>query len=638
MAGVDSRLVSVVIPTRNEAGNIGPLVRRITDAAADIVEEIIFVDDSDDKTPQVIDRVATGSQLPVRLIHRRPGSRDGGLGGAVIQGISEAKCDWVLVMDGDLQHPPEVVPDLVNAMNEGADVAIASRRHAGLRAANAGPFRRFVTSLASSVTKAVFPMRLTDVSDPLTGFFLVDRRRIPAGLRPDGFKILLEILVAGEKLEAVEIGFDFGDRVSGRSKASLKEGVRFVKLIGRLRLSSNRRGRRMRSSTSTGLEYRYDIHGVIKIASEARLPELEWFRTNEEMATPDVTVRLGKPKRAVDGLEYTEQFGWAGFAVRIEGIDHIDIHASRLVGRSPHVLYTNIVEPVLRWEFVRRGYALVHSACVVSDGNAYLVTARTDTGKTTTALKLLETGDLEFLSDDLCLVTPEGGLLAYPKPMTLSYHTVKAVNPSALTFGEKVALQPQSRLHSRSGRRIGLGLATTRFPAATANAVVQAIIPPPKYPIDRILPHVATAIAGEPAHVFVIARGEESKRRLYSEESMEMVLANCEDAYGFPPYDRVEAHMLGLSNVDLREIEADVILNALVGRPATLLQSDDYAWADLIRLEVEADNVIAASTGNGAAHTDGTPSDDVNTLVDFTFEHLDRVTALEDAGGSEPPG
>ena len=633
MAGVDSRLVSVVIPTRNEAGNIGPLVRRISDAASDVVEEIVFVDDSDDKTPQVIERVATGSPLPVRLIHRRSGERDGGLGGAVVEGIVGAKSDFVLVMDGDLQHPPEVIPDVVAAMNEhSADVAIASRRHAGTRAANAGPFRRFVTSLASNVTKAAFPRRLAGITDPLTGFFLVDRRRIPEGLRPDGFKILLEILVAGDRLKAVEVGFDFGDRVSGRSKASLEEGVRFVKLIARLRMSTRRRRRRERRESGSGLDHRYDIHGVITIASEARLPELEWFRTNDELVTPDITVRLGKPKGgSTEGLEYTEQLGWAGFAVRIEGEEQLDIHASRLVGRSPHVLYTNIVEPVLRWEFVRRGYALVHSACVVHDGHAYLVTARTDTGKTTTALKLLEAGDLEFLSDDLCLVTPEGGLLAYPKPMTLSYHTVQAVNPKALSFKEKLALQPQSRLHSRSGRRIGLGLAQTKFPAATANAVVQAIIPPPKYSIDRILPHVSTAPMAEPTHVFVIAKGHESKRRLYSEESMEMVLANCEDAYGFPPYDRVEAHMLGRSEVDLREVEADVILNALLGRPATLLQSDDYAWADQIRLEVEADDAIAAATaGNGQAGADDT--DGLDTLVDFTFDGLDRSAGVEEAG------
>ena len=68
----------------------------------------------------------------------------------------------------------------------------------------------------------------------------------------------------------------------------------------------------------------------------------------------------------------------------------IEATASPLVGRSPHVLYTNVVEPILRWTFAERGYALVHAACLADGDDAFLVTARTDTGKTTTSLQLLD--------------------------------------------------------------------------------------------------------------------------------------------------------------------------------------------------------------------------------------------------------
>ena len=83
----------------------------------------------------------------------------------------------------------------------------------------------------------------------------------------------------------------------------------------------------------------------------------------------------------------------------------IEATASRLVGRSPHVLYTNVVEPILRWTFADRGYALVHAACLADGGEAFLVTARTDTGKTTTSLRILDDGRTRS-----CLTTSRSSL------------------------------------------------------------------------------------------------------------------------------------------------------------------------------------------------------------------------------------
>src|SRR5687768_1086838 len=97
--------LSIIVPTYNEAPNIAELVRRVTSEADGIDAEIIFVDDSTDATPDVVREVAASAALPVRLIHRE--HRTGGLGGAVIEGIAAADSDACLVMDGDLQHPPE---------------------------------------------------------------------------------------------------------------------------------------------------------------------------------------------------------------------------------------------------------------------------------------------------------------------------------------------------------------------------------------------------------------------------------------------------------------------------------------------------------------------------------------------------
>lgn len=238
--------LSIVVPTFNEAPNIAELVRRVTAAVdgAGIETEILFVDDSTDATPDVIREVAARSQaerrpgeapLPVRLIHRDIPS--GGLGGAVLEGIAAAESDACLVMDGDLQHPPEDIPALWERFaRDGVDIVIASRYAGGGTAGGLADRSRVLVSKAStSVTRAMFPIRLKDVSDPMTGFFLLDRRAVDtAQLRPRGFKILLEIL-ARRPLRVAEVPFDFADRHAGESKASLRQGIHFLTQLTALR-------------------------------------------------------------------------------------------------------------------------------------------------------------------------------------------------------------------------------------------------------------------------------------------------------------------------------------------------------------------------------------------------------------------
>mgnify|MGYP003583806121 CR=1 FL=1 len=229
-------LLSIVVPTYNEAPNIAELVRRITAAVQNRLDaEIIFVDDSTDATPDVIREVAASASLPVRLIHRdRP---VGGLGGAVMEGFAAAEADACLVMDADLQHPPEEIPELWHRYSRGdVDVVIASRYAGGGTAGGLADRTRVMVSKASTaVTRAMFPIRLKDVSDPMTGFFLIDRRTIDAEqLRPRGFKILLEIL-ARRPMRVAEIPFDFADRHAGESKASVRQGLHFLTQLTALR-------------------------------------------------------------------------------------------------------------------------------------------------------------------------------------------------------------------------------------------------------------------------------------------------------------------------------------------------------------------------------------------------------------------
>ncbi|MDX2377456.1 glycosyltransferase family 2 protein [Microbacterium sp. LRZ72] len=226
--------ITVVVPTYNERPNVAELVSRLEGALAGRAAEVIFVDDSTDTTVDEIERVAADAALPVRLIHReRP---RGGLGGAVVEGIRAARADQCVVMDADLQHPPEVIPALLAAAGDGVDVVVASRYAGGGTARGlSGRLRVGVSRAATLVTKAMFPIRLHACSDPMTGFFLLDRRSVDwMAVQPRGFKILLEIL-ARQNLRTVEVPFSFADRYAGRSKASARQGMRFMIQLAYLR-------------------------------------------------------------------------------------------------------------------------------------------------------------------------------------------------------------------------------------------------------------------------------------------------------------------------------------------------------------------------------------------------------------------
>ena len=230
-----SMQLSVVVPTFNEAPNVAELVRRVALAVRDIEAEIVFVDDSTDDTPAVIRQVAATAPLPVRLIHRE--SPTGGLGGAVVAGFKAAESDVCVVMDGDLQHPPEDIPALLHRHRRGdVDLVVASRYVGDGDAGGLADRSRVLVSRGSTLlTKAMFPIKLRDVTDPMTGFFLVDRRAIDLDtLRPRGFKILLEIL-ARKVMRVAELPFRFADRHAGESKASFAQGLHFLAQLTALR-------------------------------------------------------------------------------------------------------------------------------------------------------------------------------------------------------------------------------------------------------------------------------------------------------------------------------------------------------------------------------------------------------------------
>ena len=234
--------LTVVVPTLNERDNIALLVRRLERVCPDLTLEVLFVDDSTDDTPRVIEEQAGISSCAVSLVHRPEGERSTGLGGAVRAGLLAAKSDRVCVMDADLQHPPELLRTLIDeASASNADVVVASRYLATGDVGVLSAFRVAVSRSSTLLARLLFPRHLRSVSDPMSGFFLVRCSAIDvAALRPKGFKILLEILVSSGSLTTSEVPFKFGERYSGKSKASLREGANYLRRLVELRAHPRR--------------------------------------------------------------------------------------------------------------------------------------------------------------------------------------------------------------------------------------------------------------------------------------------------------------------------------------------------------------------------------------------------------------
>ncbi len=616
-------------------------------------------------------------------------------------------------MDADLQHPPEIIERLVARANEGdADVVLASRHCDGGETADPAfsGLRSFLSWGSTASARLLFPARLRGVTDPMSGFFLVRRDALELDrLRPRGFKILLEILGRTRGLKIAEVPFTFGERHAGESKASLREGLAYLRQLVDLRVGAfigrlsrfavvglsgipvnmlliflltegaglyyvasailatqgstlwnfvlaerwvfrdrTRNGGRIgraakfflvnnvalvlrvpmlfvltsllgvnylvsnlitlfsltvirfvvsdrmiwRVASRKAVKHGYDVHGIASVASDVALPELEAFRVEHEIRNPTIRVRIGKLSAKQSDLvatlaffarhtRYDEGLGRFGFGVEIGIGKSVEILASPLLRRSPHVLYTNVVEPVLRWTVVKKGYALVHAACIAKGGDAYLITARTDTGKTTTVLRVLDgNGGWSFLSDDLTLLRADGTVLTYPKPLTVSRHTVRAVKKPLLSWRERLTLFYQSRVHSRSGRRFAFLLAKKSIPTATINAIVQRLVPPPKYHIERLVPGVQTLKESKLSGVFVIQRGPDGTVELEHDETLDIVMTNCEDAFGFPPYSSIAPFLHSSNGRDLRRDEREIVAKAVSLVPATLLSSDCMDWAE----------------------------------------------------------
>ncbi|BCJ87117.1 glycosyltransferase [Effusibacillus dendaii] len=223
-------MISVIIPTYNEKGNIPLLADRIRGALHGEEYEVIFVDDSTDDTPDILQEVA--NRYPqFRYIHR---ASERGLATAVIRGFEAAKGDVLAVMDADLQHPPELLAEMLVKIQQGVDLVLPSRFLQGGEDRGLALHRKIISKSARLIGQAAL-RRVRKVTDPMSGFFML-RKQVIEGIKwnPIGWKILLEILVKGNYKNALEIPYAFQERHRDESKMSLREQLNYIRHVGRL--------------------------------------------------------------------------------------------------------------------------------------------------------------------------------------------------------------------------------------------------------------------------------------------------------------------------------------------------------------------------------------------------------------------
>ena len=674
--------LTVIVPTRNEAGNVGPLLDRLGEALDGHSFEVLFVDDSTDATPQIITAETAVRPFPVRVIARPPARRNG-LSGAVVEGMAAASGRWLCVIDADLQHPPELIPRLLAQANRtAADIVVASRQADWLGPVGLSRARALTSQLLTILARMVFPRVLKNVSDPLTGFFLARRAAVDTTtLQPQGFKILLELLVRHPDLRVTELHFDFAPRHEGQSKADLNEGMRFFRHLTRLRLTVNQhlirflvlvallvagnlallvglatgagwpvgtsqpvlraaavaggativavllgeawvfsdrprgparrrlvallllgtlfllliylpaiwllavrlgapyplaglaamllaglayyalseqwiwtRGLMMRPRAST----HYDIHGIVTVASQVPLDDLAHFQTTAPPPRIDLQLRVdrhGTPSRVPHAICYDEHLGRFGFGLTVIPGDFTEIVVSPLLETSPAFLYTNVVEPVLRWLLLTRGYALPRAGGLVApgpgDGRAVLISGPADMGYGLG--RLCAGGRLAFLGDDRVLLGRDRRARSFPKPVTAR----REMRPPHGAARAAVALRLQRLLYSPPVRRLGLWLSERHLPAATVNTYLQRLIPQPKHPLDALVPGVVYAEAAAPV-ALLLDGGERSL-----EAAVERLLDEGDTAFGFQPYPLLVGELARWGGRDWAAEERAILLAAL---------------------------------------------------------------------------
>lgn len=222
--------LAVIVPVLNEAANIAPLIEKLDAALADIVWEVIVVDDNSPDGTAEVTRHRGAIDPRVRII-QRVGRR--GLSSAVVEGMLATSAPVLAVIDGDLQHDETILPALFAAVaRDGHDLAIGTRYAGDGSTGDWSESRARISSFATSLSQRLLK---ADVSDPMSGFFVIARAPMMAALprlSSIGFKILMDLIASSPRpLRIAEVPYTFRERLHGESKFDLRAAQEFGILL-----------------------------------------------------------------------------------------------------------------------------------------------------------------------------------------------------------------------------------------------------------------------------------------------------------------------------------------------------------------------------------------------------------------------
>ncbi len=232
--------LSIVIPTYNEAENIVLLLESInSNIGKGIHAEIIVVDDnSPDGTGAIMDNYIKNNgfaqnevNINIKVIHRKQKT---GLIQAILEGVSFAKGKQVLIMDADFSHPPEIIPKIIETLQKNDDCIVIASRYTNGGSINGWTLKRRLISLGANHI-ARHSLKVSDVKDPMSGFFAFPRKLIQnTHFDTKGYKILLELLVKERPAKIIEIPYAFSDRKFGKSKMNRRIILEFLQAVWQL--------------------------------------------------------------------------------------------------------------------------------------------------------------------------------------------------------------------------------------------------------------------------------------------------------------------------------------------------------------------------------------------------------------------
>ncbi|MBU1999102.1 MAG: polyprenol monophosphomannose synthase [Candidatus Omnitrophota bacterium] len=220
---LQTKFISLLIPTYNEVDNIKEILQRSIKVldSLNVSYEILVIDDSS--------RDGTASAAQSVLVDKGKvivrSAKERGLSLSIIDGIAISNGEYLIIMDADASHSPELIAEFIFALQAGYDLVVASRyiKGGGIERL---PFSRRITSIAGCLAGSL----LTRVRDNTSGFFCVKKSALEGiEIFPYGFKIGLEIFAKARYRKFIEIPYIFIDRVRGKSKLSLKIFIQYLR-------------------------------------------------------------------------------------------------------------------------------------------------------------------------------------------------------------------------------------------------------------------------------------------------------------------------------------------------------------------------------------------------------------------------